>query len=199
MKHVCNKCHGRKMYMSQVVHELIIEKGWEEGEEMVLEGQSNQHIEADPGDLIFKFSSSPHPRFRRQNNINLQTNITISLLEALTGFERQIIHLDNHVVKISRNQVTQNNEILVIKNEGMPKRKNPSQFGDLFVQIFVKDFPKQLSSSDKERKKKKLFQFRFFITNPFFVKLLKSCCLDQTNLFIIKFFLLQNFLFFFHH
>lgn len=50
------------------------------------------------------------------------TNLRISLLEALLGFEREIKHLDGHLVQVSvpRGVVVQPDEVLVIEGEGMP-------------------------------------------------------------------------------
>lgn len=39
-----------------------------------------------------------HPVFERRGD-DLYTNVTISLVEALTGFEMNIVHLDGHKVR----------------------------------------------------------------------------------------------------
>uniref|UniRef100_F1LFP6 DnaJ dnj-20 n=1 Tax=Ascaris suum TaxID=6253 RepID=F1LFP6_ASCSU len=38
--------------------------------------------------------------------MDLYTNVTISLQDALNGFEMHIKHLDGHLVKVSREKVT---------------------------------------------------------------------------------------------
>lgn len=43
------------------------------------------------------FSLSRHPVFERRGD-DLYTNVTISLVEALVGFEMDIVHLDGHKV-----------------------------------------------------------------------------------------------------
>lgn len=57
-----------------------------------------------------------------QVGTDLVTNLRISLLEALLGFEREIKHLDGHLVQVSvpRGVVVQPDEVLVIEGEGMP-------------------------------------------------------------------------------
>jgi len=75
-------------------------------------------------------------------------NYHISLLEALVGFKRTIKHLDGHEVIISNNKVTHPNEIMKVKEEGMPKHDNASDRGDLYVK-FIIDFPISLSADQR--------------------------------------------------
>jgi DnaJ family protein B protein 11 len=51
---------------------------------------------------------------------DLYTNLTISLEDALTGFETTIKHLDGHVVAVKRSEITWSGFKMRIKNEGMP-------------------------------------------------------------------------------
>lgn len=60
-----------------------------------------------------------HPIFERREN-DLYSNLTISLEDALTGFETTIKHLDGHVVKVKRDAITWAGFKMRIKNEGMP-------------------------------------------------------------------------------
>lgn len=55
-------------------------------------------------DVFFGFFfcfSSRHPVFERRGD-DLYTNVTISLVEALVGFEMDIVHLDGHKVSAFR-------------------------------------------------------------------------------------------------
>jgi len=65
----------------------------------VAEGEP--HIDGDPGDLILRIRTQAHPKFERRGD-DLYTNVTISLTDALNGFEMDIPHLDGHKVKVSR-------------------------------------------------------------------------------------------------
>ena len=66
----------------------------------------------------------------------------ISLNEALFGFEKAIEHLDGHLVKISRSEVTQPEFIDEIRSEGMPIVDSDGdpigRNGSLFVRFIVK-------------------------------------------------------------
>lgn len=78
---------------------MEIEIGVDEGQEQVFVGEGEPHIEGDPGDLRFIIRVQKHSRFERRGD-DLYTNVTISLYEALSGFEMEIKHLDGHKVKV---------------------------------------------------------------------------------------------------
>ena len=43
------------------------------------------------------FQTRPHPKFERRGD-DLYTNVTVSLVDALNGFEMDLEHLDGHKV-----------------------------------------------------------------------------------------------------
>lgn len=95
----------------------------------------------------------PHPVFERRGD-DLYTNVTISLTDALVGFETEITHLDGHKVSITREKVTWPGARLRKKNEGMPNYENNNLKGTLYVTFDV-DFPKgDMSAENKEAIKK---------------------------------------------
>lgn len=81
--------------------QVEVEVGAEEGQEQVFVGEGEPHIEGDPGDLKFVTRIKKHPRFERRG-MDLFTNVTISLQQALSGFEIKIRHLDGHDVTVSK-------------------------------------------------------------------------------------------------
>jgi DnaJ family protein A protein 2 len=64
----------------------------------------------------------------------------ISLEQALLGFSQQVLHLDRHAFTVASkpNQIIQPDEWIIIKGEGMPKRGNPTEFGDMHVKMKVR-------------------------------------------------------------
>lgn len=109
-----------------------------------------------------------NPNFTR-NNDDLNSEIFISLKEALLGFKREIKHLDEHLVPVERNSVTQPGFVIKINGEGMPKHQR-SEKGDLYVKVNVL-MPNDLTEMQKESKKffkiiylvaKKLFEGRSY-------------------------------------
>ena len=72
--------------------------------------------------------------------------------QALTGFERNITHLDGRDVLLKRDGVTQPGFIQSIKNEGMPHFRSTDS-GDLYIQYTVL-FPSIIDESTKQGKNK---------------------------------------------
>ena len=85
----------------------------------------------------------PHKTFTREKN-DLKATITITLRQALLGFEKELTHLDGRQLKISRNKITRPGEIEKIKGEGMPVYEYPSDRGDLVITYQV-ELPKELT------------------------------------------------------
>src|SRR5690606_10057873 len=56
------------------------------------QGESHEHPDYQPGDLVFRIKTIPHARFIRKEN-DLYMNATISLLQALVGFKKTYKHL----------------------------------------------------------------------------------------------------------
>lgn len=58
------------------------------------------------------------------------------LPQALLGFERNLTHLDGHIVTLKREGVTQPGFVQTVRGEGMPVFQE-GKFGDLFVEYTV--------------------------------------------------------------
>ncbi|KAJ4458955.1 hypothetical protein PAPYR_5241 [Paratrimastix pyriformis] len=79
----------------------------------------------------------------------------ITLLQALVGFEIPLVHLDGHVVNITRAQVTSHGESMIIPGEGMPVRDHPGLRGELTVTFSVL-FPRALTVEQQSEFKRLL-------------------------------------------
>lgn len=62
-------------------------------------------MDGEAGDLKFVVRQLPHPKFVRKGS-NLMYNASISLLDALVGFTKEIEHLDGHKVTLHSDGVT---------------------------------------------------------------------------------------------
>lgn len=122
--------------------------GADEGQEIQFSGEGEPHIEGDPGDLIFKLKVQKHKTFERRG-MDLFTNVTISLQQALNGFEMDIEHLDGHKVHIVRDKITWPGARIRKKDEGMPSLENNQARGLLYITFDV-EFPRgELSAEQK--------------------------------------------------
>lgn len=82
--------------------------------------------------------------------MDLYTNVTISLQQALNGFKMEITHLDGHKVEIIREKITWPGARIRKKDEGMPSISDNNSKGILYVTFDV-EFPRgELTEEEKE-------------------------------------------------
>lgn len=139
----CGVCSGRKIVSGFSKISVDVEAGTSEGQSIVFELEADQQPGQVPGDVHVLVLSEPHSRFQRRG-LDLHTNVSLSLKEALLGFEKSIEHLDGHQVRLSRSGVTQHHHVESVANEGMPKLHVPSEKGVLHVTYHV-EFPSHLT------------------------------------------------------
>lgn len=146
---VCDECPNIKFVNEERVLEVEIELGMQDGQEQKFTAEGEPHVDGEPGDLRLVIRTVPHPVFERRGD-DLYTNVTISLADALTGFDINIEHLDGHKVHIVRDKVTWPGARIRKKGEGMPNYNNNNLFGMLYITFDVQ-FPKEeFSAEDKE-------------------------------------------------
>ncbi|KAJ0976387.1 hypothetical protein J5N97_018352 [Dioscorea zingiberensis] len=143
---VCEQCPNVKYEREGYFVTVDIEKGMHDGQEVIFYEDGEPIIDGEPGDLKFKIHTAPHDRFRREGN-DLHTTVTISLVQALVGFEKTIQHLDEHLVEIGSKGITKPKEVRKFKSEGMPLHLSNKK-GDLYVTFEVL-FPKSLTEDQK--------------------------------------------------
>ncbi|KAM5576051.1 dnaJ protein ERDJ3B [Rosa sericea] len=145
---VCEQCNNVKYEREGYFITVDIEKGMQDGQEVVFYEDGEPIIDGEPGDLKFRIRTAPHDQFRREGN-DLHTTITITLVQALVGFEKTIKHLDDHLVDISSKKITKPKEVRKFKGEGMPLHFH-SKKGDLYVTFEVL-FPTSLTEEQKTK------------------------------------------------
>merc|ERR1719186_2388042 len=111
-----------------------------DGMEHKFVAEGEPHMDGEPGDLVLQIRTYNHPLFERRGD-DLYTNITISLVDALQGFEMDIEHLDGHKVHVSREKITWPGARIRKKGEGMPNYENNNLFGTMYITFDVA-FPK---------------------------------------------------------
>lgn len=142
-KQRCKKCKGNKVVESKKVLELYIPRGARQGESIVLAGEADQLPDQEPGDIIFTLTETAHEVFERAG-ADLRAELKVSLVEALTGFNRVVVtHLDGRGLKLHVQQpdgnVLRPGQVLKIPGEGMPVKKSDAK-GDLYLVVDV-EFP----------------------------------------------------------
>jgi DnaJ-class molecular chaperone len=127
------------------VLEAVIDKGSPHGEKYIFHGESDEHPDKEPGDVVIVVDEQPHKVFKRKG-ADLLMEKEITLLESLAGCDFPIKFLDGSVfrVKSPRGKVIQPEQLMTIHEKGLPFHKNPYKFGNLFILFKVK-FPDRLA------------------------------------------------------
>ncbi|KAL7753487.1 Type I HSP40 co-chaperone [Sorochytrium milnesiophthora] len=136
----CKVCKGKKVNNERKVLEVHVDKGMSDGQKIVFRGEGDQAPNIVPGDVVIVIEEREHPLFKRNGN-NLQINMEVDLLTALSGGQFTIKHLDDRIllVNILPGEVIAPDTIKVISGEGMPSYRH-QEYGDLYVRFSVK-FP----------------------------------------------------------
>ncbi|XP_049803000.1 dnaJ homolog shv [Schistocerca nitens] len=154
---VCDECPNVKLVNEERTLEIEIEPGMVDGQETRFVAEGEPHLDGEPGDLILKINTMPHPVFERRGD-DLYTNVTLSLQDALVGFSMDIEHLDGHKVQITRDKITWPGARIRKKGEGMPNYENNNLHGTLYITFDI-EFPKtELSEQQREDIKRILNQ-----------------------------------------
>ncbi|KRY28303.1 DnaJ -like protein dnj-20 [Trichinella spiralis] len=155
-KQVCDDCPNVTIVNEERTLEVEIEVGMVDGQEQSFIGEGEPHIDGDPGDLRFRIRTQKHPVFERRGD-DLYTNLTISLENALNGFEFTIVHLDGHQVSIKRDKVTWPGARMRKLNEGMPNYEDNQKRGTLYITFDVQ-FPKGALSEEQRQQLSAILQ-----------------------------------------
>jgi len=148
----CKNCKGKKTVKESKIIEVEVDRGMNEGQKITFAGEGDQEPGILAGDIIvvLKLKEEKDCKFIRKGD-HLVMEKKITLLEALTGYEFLIEHLDERVllVKSKPGDITEEGDIRVINNEGMPQHRNPFIKGNLFIKFSVV-WPKPGSITKKQ-------------------------------------------------
>ncbi|KAG0248745.1 DnaJ- protein scj1 [Mortierella polycephala] len=148
IKAACPVCQGSKVQRGSEQLTIVIEPGLPDGETITFDREGDEGPEVIPGDVIFEIHTRPHATFERRQD-SLYTYVTITLEQALLGFNLEIVHLDGRAVKLTRDEdVTPFGFVQTLKGQGMPVKDSHGEFGDLFVEYKVA-FPEKLTKDQR--------------------------------------------------
>ena len=156
IKHVCGVCGGSRVVKKVGSHVLHVEKGMPKGARVVYENEADESPDWEAGDLVvfigekgaeFEEGGNDGGFFRRKGR-DLFWKEVLSLREAwMGGWERQLTHLDGHVIRLGRprGEVVQPGQVEVVAGEGMPvwlaeqeqERAGEEEYGRLLVEYVV--------------------------------------------------------------
>jgi DnaJ family protein B protein 11 len=170
----CEDCPAVKLVRTSETLRVEVEPGMRDGTEITFFEQGEPIIDGEPGDLKFRLVTVPMtpaaagraaggvaeggaagagaggavPAFERRGD-DLHVSATVTLTDALVGFERSLTHLDGRAVPLAASGVTRPGDVVRLKGQGMPTPSNGRKFGDMVVTYAVR-MPARLSEEQKE-------------------------------------------------
>lgn len=165
VKHPCPVCSGARVVREPETHQLHVERGMPRGVRITYENEADESPDWVAGDLIVQLQEG-EPKLESEEGLRLDGNFfrrrgkdlfwreVLSLREAWMGdWERNLTHLDGHVVRLGRQrgEVVQPGLVEIVKGEGMPvwhrerEDGDVDEFGALHVE-YVVILPDQMES-----------------------------------------------------
>lgn len=137
----CSQCKGKKVTQEKKVLDVHVEKGMQHGQKIVFQGQADEEPDTVTGDIVFVLQLKEHPKFKRKSD-DIFVEHTLSLTEALCGFQFVLTHLDGRQLLIKSNpgEVIKPSQHKAINDEGMPHYQRPFMKGRLYVKFNI-EFP----------------------------------------------------------
>lgn len=112
-----------------------IPPGIEHGTRMKFQGYGDKSLpNLPPGDLYVTINIYNHPRFRREGP-HLHCILNLDVIDAVVGTTIDLDCIDNTRVSVTIPAGTQQGTALRVKQKGMPIRQNPTQRGDLIINV----------------------------------------------------------------
>ncbi|KAJ4827625.1 Chaperone protein dnaJ A6 [Turnera subulata] len=134
----CPQCRGNKVTQEKKVLEVHVEKGMQHGQKITFEGQADEAPDTVTGDIVFVLQLKDHSKFKRRLD-DLYVEHTLSLTEALCGFQFTLTHLDGRQLLIKSNpgEIIKPDQYKAINDEGMPQHRRPFMKGKLYIHFNV--------------------------------------------------------------
>ncbi|KAJ7548408.1 hypothetical protein O6H91_07G010700 [Diphasiastrum complanatum] len=143
----CTQCKGNKVVQDKKVLEVHVEKGMTHGQKITFQGEADEAPDTITGDIVFVLQLKDHPKFKRKGD-DLFVEHSLTLTEALCGFQFPLTHLDGRQLLIKSNpgEIVKPGQFKAVHDEGMPQYGRPFMRGSLYIHFSV-DFPESGSLS----------------------------------------------------
>ena len=149
----CEDCPAVKLVRSKEALQVEVEPGMRDGHEITFFEQGEPLLDGEPGDLKFRLrtvasANAAGVPFERRGD-DLLVAATVTLTDALVGFERQMLHLDGKAVPLRAEGVTRPGDVARLPGQGMPVNGHGRRFGDMYVSYSVQ-MPAALTDAQKK-------------------------------------------------
>ncbi|MGL5132717.1 MAG: molecular chaperone DnaJ [Planktothrix sp.] len=144
----CSTCGGRGLNEVTKKLKINVPAGVDNGTRLRVanEGDAGKRS-GPPGDLYVFLSVAPDPKFKR-DGINILSEVKISYLEAILGFDFEVETVDGPT-KLTIPAGTQPGTVLTLENKGVPRLGNPVSRGDHLITVLV-EIPTKVLGEERE-------------------------------------------------
>jgi molecular chaperone DnaJ len=140
----CSTCRGNKNV--EGIKELNIDiPAGIKSEHTIVKQNGGHEIENVSSDIKINIEEMPHNFYKRDDR-NIKCKIHISLIEALSGYEREFTLLDGSKIKYKTREITKPHSKLRLKGSGFSDVNNKNDRGDMLCYITI-DFPDKLDAN----------------------------------------------------
>ncbi|SCW04251.1 LAFE_0H09406g1_1 [Lachancea fermentati] len=139
----CKKCQGKRVVSEGKTLSVYVPRGSCNGDTVVLKGEADEEPGKSTGDLVFDIEEDVSSSTLERRGNDLYTHLTITLAEALTGFEKEVCTtFDDRLLrlKIPMGQVIRPGNYICLTSEGWPLDDKGRSFGDMYININI-EFP----------------------------------------------------------
>jgi len=149
----CEDCPAVKLVRAAETLQVEVEPGMRDGHEITFFEQGEPLLDGEPGDLKFRLRTAASGNadgvaFERRGD-DLHVGATVTLTDALVGFERSLLHLDGKQVPLRAEGVTRPGDVAKLQGQGMPVNGHGKRFGNMYVTYSVQ-MPTQLTDAQKK-------------------------------------------------
>jgi curved DNA-binding protein len=128
--------------------EMKIPPGVKTGSRVRMAGQGGPGAGGGPqGDLYLKIEVLSHPDHERKGD-DLLRDVDVGVYTAVLGGEVRVPTLDGRVM-LTIPPETSSGRVLRLRGKGMPKLRNPEEYGDLYVTVRIQ-VPADLTAREKD-------------------------------------------------
>ena len=145
----CEKCRGHTTMQEKVNLSFYVERGQDEGSVVLVKNAGDVSECNAPGDVEIVIVAKEDGVFHRSGS-DLHMTLRITLREALVGFKKVFKNYDGTDITVESSKPSQFDDVVVLKNKGLPKYLFPDEFGDLYVHLAV-GWPKDFTDEQRER------------------------------------------------
>jgi len=135
------------MHKKEETIKITVPAGVEEGNYMTLNGQGNEDLSGNPGDLIVVFEELDHKYFVRDGE-HVILELKISYPTAVFGGKIEIPTVDGNKAGLKIPSGIQSGQVLRMKGKGFPRMRSRTN-GDHLVKIQI-DTPNKLTRAAKK-------------------------------------------------